>query len=280
MIVYLNGEYIELDQARISPLDRGFLFGEGIYEGIRYFNGKPVGLSEHISRFRKGLKALNIQGVDLEFLKSAGEELVRQNHIPDAGLYWQITGGADSVRSHVPRKGLIPTVFGFAWQLTSLDDYLIPKEVDAVTYPDIRWLRCDIKSVNLLGSVLAKVHADNHNTNEAIFHRNGYVTEGSTTNVWMVKNGEISTPDIDENDSILSGVTRRMMIQADLQIQTRKITLQELQNADEIFLTSSMRLIVAVTSLDGKPVGNSKSGNICKRLNNALLEIVKQEISS
>lgn len=279
MLVYLNGTFVDSTQALVPAMDRGFLFGDGVYEVIRYFDGQPVDMAGHVERLRWGLEQLAIRGFEASDIDRLTTELLARNRLKDAAAYWHVTRGTEPMRSHVPAtEGLQPTVFGFCWELPPMSACLEPKAVEACLYPDIRWTRCDIKTLNLMGSVLAKMEADRCEAAEAILHRDGYVTEGSTTNVWIVgDDGTVMTPPTDENNPILYGITRKMLIGAEADVRVGPITVDQLLAAREVMLTSTTRLMSAVTSVGGTVIGDGTVGPVCRRLYASLLNVVIRE---
>ncbi|MBL1215947.1 MAG: D-amino acid aminotransferase [Planctomycetes bacterium] len=282
MQVYLNGSFVDSATAMVPAMDRGFLFGDGVYEVVRYFDGRPVDLDGHVERLRWGLDQLEIRGFDAPDIGPLGSTLLTHNRLKDAATYWHVTRGTEPIRSHVPAvTGLTPTVFGFCWQLPPLSESQNPQAVEARLYPDVRWARCDIKSLNLMGSVLAKMEAAKYDAAEAILHRDGFVTEGSTTNVWIVNEaGTVITPPTDEGNPILHGITRKMLIGADVDVQVRPVPIDALMSAQEVMLTSTTRLMVAVTAVDGIQIGDGRVGPVCRRLYDALLRVVINDTSA
>lgn len=261
-IAYLNGQWLPLSQAKVSVLDRGFLFADGVYEVLASYGGKLLGETEHLARLERSLAELKIRNPHSRAeWQAIFARLVREYGGGDLVVYLQITRGAAAGRSHAFPADLTPTVVAYCSPLPSPSAEARANGVAAITMPDIRWGRCDIKSIALLANVLGTQRAKEAGANEAILHRDGRVTEGSSSNVFIVKQGQVfTTPDSAE---ILSGITRNLLTGlqgAGVTVITRHFTLDELRAADEIWITSSTREVLAVTTLDGQPVGKGKPG--------------------
>lgn len=270
-IAYLNGEYQPLSEARISPLDRGFLFGDGIYEVIPYYGGKSVGLMPHINRMINGLAAIEIKNSHTaEEWKTLLDDLVARNAEmgENLGVYVHISRGTDVKRYHPYPEGVEPTIFCFCFGIKDPEpvDRSAVTQYSLVSTEDLRWQRCHIKSTALLGNVMHFQEGYSTGADEALlYNANNELTEGSSCNVFVVKNGKISTP-IQDNQ-ILPGITRRIILDSlkadgNLDVEERTITMDEVRNADELWITSSSKEIAPVTKLDGKPVGNGEVGEI------------------
>ena len=268
-IVYLNGQYLPLEQARISPLDRGFLFGDGVYEYMPSYDGKLVGFSLHIARLQRGLNSLQINLCrPVEEWRGICEEVIKRNGAGNQSLYLHVSRGADTKRDHAYPEGIEPTIFILP---TPIDP---PQPADpelAHTYKvsskqDLRWNRCHIKSTALLGNVMHKQSSVEDGCDEALLYNHAEeVTEGASSNVVVVKDGKLATPMLDHQ--VLPGITRYMLIDivdkyGKREIDERTIALAEAHAADEIWMTSSSKDIVPVVELDGKPVGDGKPGPV------------------
>jgi len=288
MIVYLNGQFLDHTEARVSVFDRGFLFGDGVYESIRYFDTKPILLQAHESRFARSLRMIGVTRFDPAVLGPLTERLLNENDLTDAGVYWQVTRGNEGLRSHLPSgEAISPTLFGYAWELPSLE--VVRNEIEtvsAVLQPDLRWGRCDIKSINLLPNLLAQMEAEKCYSGEAILYRDEFITEGASSNVWMFDGNNWVTPPLEcgaagtaADHSILAGVTRQMVLQLPgVETIVRPIGVDEFRAADEIVLTSSTRLLRAVTCLEGKVVGDGGVGDKAKDLYQRILSAVRAEL--
>lgn len=270
-IAYLNGEYQPLSEARISPLDRGFLFGDGIYEVIPYYNGKSVGLMPHINRMIDGLAAIEIKcNKSADEWKALLDDLVARNAEmgENLGVYVHVSRGTDVKRYHPYPEGVEPTIFCFCFGIKDPEpvDRTQVTQYSLVSTEDLRWQRCHIKSTALLGNVMHFQEGYSTGADEALlYNADGELTEGSSCNVFIVKDGKISTP-IQDNQ-ILPGITRRIIIDSlkadgSLALEERTITMDEVRAADEIWITSSSKEIAPVTKLDGNPVGNGEVGAI------------------
>ncbi|KAA0579772.1 D-amino acid aminotransferase [Azospirillum sp. B21] len=269
-ISYWNGRYLPLDEVHVSPLDRGFLFADGLYEVTAAYNGRLFEPEAHIARLQRGLSELRI-----DCTLSAGdwldimERLASSSGIDgDLTVYLQVTRGAASSRGHAFPAGVTPSVFGMASPLKRPPASWRDQGVAAITIPDIRWSRCDLKTVALLGSVLAQQAATDAGVVDALQLRDGLVTEGAATNIFVVKDGVIATP-INDN-RILEGITRivilRLAAEAGLRLEERDIPAAELETADEIWIASTTKEITPVTSLNGKPVGTGAPGMVWRRM--------------
>ncbi|NBW64967.1 D-amino-acid transaminase [bacterium] len=271
---YLNGDYVPREQALIPVEDRGFIFGDGIYEGVRAVEGQLYEWDLHAERMVRGLAGLRIKcGVaEVEELRGVCERLVRENGLEDAEafLYLQVTRGAAPRTHYFPPASTKPTVF------VSATRFVVPRAMrdngcSAITHEDMRWSRCDWKTVNLLGSVLARESAQEVGAYEAILHRDGVVTEGAATNVLAVIDGVLRTHPL--TPRILPGVTRIvvMSLVEELGIPCREIafTLDELSRASEVFLCGSTTDVTPVVSIDGATVGSGAPGPVTTQLRTA-----------
>ena len=268
--VFLNGDYMPIEEAKISPLDRGFLFGDGIYEVIPSYSGKMVGFQGHINRMNDGLNAIGIElnWSDIQW-QILCNTLSEKNGAGPLGIYLHVSRGADTKRFHAFPKNVTPTVFAMVFEIP------VPKTPDLATAgkgyaltssEDLRWKRCQIKSTALLGNVLHFQEGYQAGSQETLlFNSNNELTEASASNIFIVKEGIIATPV--QDNQILSGITRRLVIDilakdGSLLLEERTITLDEVNAADEIWITSSSKEIVPVTLFDGKAVGDGNVGPI------------------
>jgi len=258
-IAYLNGKFVPVEQAQISPFDRGFIFGDGVYEVIPYYGGKGLRAREHLERLERSLDMLDIPNpYPLDQWEVYLSELVAKNGGADQAVYIQITRGV-AKRDFAPPKGLVPTVFMMSNTLARPSQALYEKGLNFVSLDDFRWGRCQVKSTALLGAVLLKQEAVQMGADDCVLFRDGYLTESSASNVVVVKNGVILCPPKD--NLILPGITYDLMIelaaQHGLPLEMRKISRREVQTADELWATSSTKEVIAITTLDGKPFGNA-----------------------
>jgi D-alanine transaminase len=249
-------------------LDRGFLFADGVYEVVPAYAGKPFLLKEHLARLARSLRELRITDPHSE-AEWAGlaAGLVEHNGGGDCTVYLQVTRGAPGKRAHAFPSGVAPTVIGLCNALPPPSEVALRDGVGAITRPDLRWGRCDIKSVSLLANILATQAASEQACNESILHRDGRITEGASSNIFAVLGKGVVTPP--RGPEILSGITREVLVEdlraAKVTVQERRLTLNELRSADEIWLTSSTREVLPVTRLDGDPVGSRKPGPLWRK---------------
>jgi D-alanine transaminase len=275
MRVWLNGAIMDESEARVSPFDRGFIFGDGVYEGIRFFNGVGVGMDLHIERLRRSLASIGIRGFDADSLSSICDALLADGGLADAMVYLQVTRGVQSPRQHLPVPGLRPTVFGYAAAAPSLEDLAGPSVRSCITLEDIRWHRCEIKCTSLLANVLGVMEADRRGVDEPIFCRNGLVGEGAMTNVLLVRDGVLVTPPLDGDPPILHGVTRAIILDVAPAmvpggVDERPVAVDELHTADEVMIASSRRLLDSIGRIDGVAIGEGGVGPVATALLAAL----------
>ena len=259
-------------EAKISPLDRGFLFGDGIYDAFPVYNGKMVGFRAHIERLNNGLKAI---GLDFSWTeaqwRNVCQVLIEKNSRPALGIYIHISRGADCRRFHAFPSGVEPTVFLMPFDIPTMKEANREtiQGLKAISTEDMRWKHCHVKSTALLGNVLHFQEGYLAGCDEAIlFNTKNELTEGSYSNVFIVKDGVIATPNLDQQK--LPGITRRMVIDImrlhDEQIDERIITMDEVQAADEIWITNSVKLVAPVVMLDGIKVGDGRPGLTWERI--------------
>ena len=263
-IAYLNGQFLPIEAACISTQDRGFLFGDGVYEVIPVYQKRIFEFEAHLQRLKNSLQATHITNpMNDEAWQQLCQNLVDQHPWQDQSLYLQVTRGIQMHRDHLPEADLTPTVYAYTTPLTPLPEKFLKQGISVITLDDIRWLRCDIKAITLLPNVLMKMAAKQRGVDDAILiSRDGFVTEGTANNVFMVKDGTLYTPPTD--NKILAGITRKV-IEAiaeahHIPLYERPITAEALDNADEIWLTSSTKEALPVTQLNGKAVGEGKPG--------------------
>ena len=268
---YLNGEFLPLATARISPFDRGFLFADGIYEVVPVHRARPFLLRAHLDRLARSLGAIRLANPHShEHWSSIVGELVSRAGAPEQLVYLQVTRGAEAGRNHAVPAGISPTVFGFTTEYPSPSAELLGQGTAAVTREDIRWARCDIKSIALLANVLLRQEAGDDGASEAILVREGWLTEGSSSTVFVVQGERLLTPPNDPR--ILPGTTREAVLELarGLAHEIRPVPQAELLRADEIWIASAGRGVLPVTRLDGRPVGSGGPGPHWKRTYAAL----------
>lgn len=265
----LNGAIVPVVDARISPLDRGFLFGDGIYEVVPVYAGKPLRPDAHFDRLQDGLTALEIANPYSRMRWAALlRELIAANGGGDMGVYLEVSRGAGKGRDFLPESDMQPTVFGFCFRLAPPRPELLARGISAATLEDIRWQRCDIKSVALVGPVMLKIEAKRLGADEAILVRGERLAEGSSSAVFVVKDGRIATPPASHErlPSITRGVVGDVLDALGLPLDVREVGRDELLTADEIWIASSTREALPVTVLDGKAVGQGRPGSIWRRV--------------
>jgi len=281
MKCWLNGDIVNLEDARISPFDRGFLLGDGVYETVQFFNRTGVGMELHVQRLERSMEASEIRGFEASEMVAISEELLDAIPSRDGIVYLQVTRGVQIPRRHLPQPGIRPTVFAYALPTPPLAEFRGPGSAACITREDDRWLRCAIKSTSLLANVLGQIECESHRATEAILHRSGFITEGTMTNVFLIKGDELATPPIGELPSILAGVTRHLILEcaeeAGLTPRVREIGVDEAVNADEVMITSSRRLIDGVTSIDGASMGDGAVGPATRRVFEALRRRIADE---
>lgn len=270
MTVYLNGQFLPITEAKISVLDRGFIFGDGIYEVIPVYSRQPFRLGEHLRRLHHSLAGIRLPNPysDTEW-KSIILELIARNTPEDQYLYLHITRGVAKRDHAFPNPPVPPTVFLLSNPLNTPPAELLHSGISAISAPDNRWLRCDIKAISLLPNVLLRQMAIDAGCAETIMIRNNeFLTEGAASNIFVVKSGKLLAPPKD--NLMLPGITYDVVLELaaanDIPHQIRKIMANEVFEADELLLTSSTKEVLAVTMLDGNPVGDGKPGPMFTKL--------------
>jgi D-alanine transaminase len=270
MTVYLNGQFLPIDEAKISVLDRGFIFGDGVYEVIPVYSRRAFRLAEHLQRLRHSLGEIKLTNPhsDAEWTDII-QQLIAGNAPEDQYLYLHITRGVAKRDHAFPNPPVAPTVFVMSYPLNTPPAELLQNGISAITAPDNRWLRCDIKAISLLPNVLLRQMAIDAGCAETIMIRdNEFMTEGAASNIFVVKNGTLLAPPKD--NLMLPGITYDVILELaaanDIAHQVRKILVGEVFDADELLLTSSTKEVLAITQLDGKPVGSGKPGTMFAKL--------------
>ncbi|SMR84103.1 D-alanine transaminase [Aliiroseovarius halocynthiae] len=273
--VYVNGEYLPETEASVSIFDRGFLFADAVYEVTSVLNGKLIDFEGHAVRLARSLNELGIENpISKEDLLEVHRELVRVNEIDEGLVYLQISRGADSDRDFVfpdPEK-VKPTVVLFTQNKPGLAETVKPMKV--ISIEDIRWGRRDIKTVQLLYPSMGKMMAKAAGADDAWLIEDGFVTEGTSNNVYIVKDGKIITRGL--SNDILHGITRAAVLrfaeEAQMEIEERNFTIEEAQNADEAFFTSASAFVMPVVEIDGKALGDGAPGKVALRLREIYLD--------
>lgn len=277
-IVHLNGKFMPIEEAYIPVLDRGFIFGDGVYEVIPVYSKHPFRLAEHLRRLQYSLDKIRIPNPhsDAEWTQLVNE-MVKRNSGDDQSVYLQITRGV-AKRDHAFPRGVTPTVFLMSNPLVTPAPAQVDSGVACITADDYRWLNCDIKSVSLLGNCLLRQLSADVGATETILFRDGKLTEASSSNVFVVKNGVLLTPPKD--NFVLPGITYDVVLEIararEFEVEVRAVTEAEVRSADEIWVTSSTKEVLAVTTLDGKPVGDGRPGPLFRRMH-TLYQQFKQD---
>ena len=278
-IVYLNGDFMPLEEARIPVLDRGFIFGDGVYEVVPVYSRHPFRLAEHLTRLQRSLDGIRLGNPlpDTDWTRLT-HELVKRNAGDDQSIYYQVTRGP-AKRAHEFPLNVKQTVFMMSNPLVTPAREQIENGAHCITASDFRWLKCDLKSISLLGNCLLKQLAVDAGAAEVVMFRDGFLTEASASNVFIVKNGVLLAPP--KNHLILPGITYDVVIEIakanKIPLELREITEQEVRTADEIWVTSSTKEVLAVTTLDERAIGDGKPGEVFRRMH-ALYQDFKQTV--
>lgn len=278
-IVYLNGKFLPIEQAYVPVLDRGFIFGDGIYEVIPAYSKKPFRLKEHLRRLQHSLDGIRLNNPhsDAQWANLI-EQLIGHNEGEDQSVYLQITRGV-AKRDHAFPAATPPTVFMMSGPLVTPSEALRATGVAAVTAQDNRWLRCDIKAIALLPNVLLRQLAVDAGAAETVLLRDGFLTEGAASNIFVVANNTVLAPP--KNNLMLPGITYDVILELaaanGIPCEVRPIAEHEVRNAQELWQTSSTREVLAITTLDGKAVGDGRPGPLFRRMY-ALYQQYKQDV--
>jgi D-alanine transaminase len=280
-ICYLNGKRLPLEEARISPLDRGFLYSDGAYEVMPVYAGRPFRFDAHRERMTRSLSEILMRDPHThEEWREILAGLIAANGGGDQYIYWQVTRGAENGRNHAPLPDIPRTVFAFCAPLPVAPPAVYENGVACITAEDTRWTRCDIKSVSLLANVLLRQLAVDVQAAETILLRDGELMEASSSAVHIVVRGEILTPP--RSRKILPGTTRSVMEdmaeRAGIRFRSARVTESELRAAEEIWISAATREVQPVTTLDGRPVGSGKPGAVWRRVYDEL-QRYKRELS-
>jgi D-alanine transaminase len=277
-IVYLNGEFMPLESARIPVLDRGFIFGDGVYEVIPVYSRHPFRLPEHLKRLQRSLDSIRLENPlsDTEWTRVT-QEIIARNQVEDQSVYLQVTRGV-AKRDHAFPKAVKPTVFMMASPLATPSREQVEQGVAVISAVDFRWHKCDVKSVALLGNCLLRQMAQEAGCVEAVLFRDGYLTEASASNVFIVKKSAVLTPP--KSHLILPGITYDVVLELaaanDMPYDVREVSEQEVRAADEIWITSSTKEVLAVATLDGERVGDGKPGPVFRRIHRLYQEFKRK----
>jgi len=278
MTVFLNGKLLPLEQATVSVLDRGFIFGDGIYELVPVYSRVPFRLEEHLVRLERSLGEAKIRNpYSRPQWRSHIYQLIDAQPHDDQGVYFQVTRGV-AKRDHAFPKNVEPTVFMMSNPLVNPPQAQVEKGGAAVSAADNRWLRCDIKSISLVGNVLLRQLSAEAGAAETILFRDGKLTEASASNVFIVKRGVIQSPP--KSNLILPGITYDVVVELaqanGLAMKFKDITQAEVRAADEVWVTSSSKEVLAIVELDGKRIGDGRPGPVFRRMHQLYQEFKQQ----
>ena len=267
-MVFLNGRFIPIEEARVPVLDRGFIFGDGVYELVPVYSRVPFRLEEHLARLERSLSETRIRNpYSRDEWRDIIVQLVAKQPYEDQGVYFQVTRGV-AKRDHSFPQDATPTVFIMANPLVNPPRDLVERGAAAVSAQDNRWHRCNIKSISLIGNVLLRQLSADAGATETILFRDGHLTEAAACNVFVVRGGVIQGPP--KSNLILPGITYDVVVElaqaAQLPLEIRDVSEAETRAADEIWVTSSSKEVLAIVQLDGKPVGDGRPGPVFRRM--------------
>lgn len=268
-LCYLNGEFLPLDAARVSPMDRGFLFGDGVYEVIPVYSRRPFRRDEHLGRLQRSLDAIRLANpLDLTDWRVLVDRLVAEAEWEDQSVYLQVTRGPMAVRNHAFPATVTPSVFGLVEPLHTPAAAQVAQGVAAISAADFRWLRCNVKATSLLANCLLRQMAFDAGCAETLMFRDGILSEGAASNIFAVKNGVLLAPQ--KNHLMLTGITYDVVLELaarhGLATEVRDITDAEVRAADELWLTSSTKEVLPIVTLDDRPVGAGQPGPVFARM--------------
>ena len=270
--VYLNGSFTPLSLAKISVLDRGFVFGDGIYEVVPVYRGKPFRMRQHLDRLDRSLAKIRIrQPRTRDQWETLVADLIGRSTEPNCMVYIQVTRGVAKRDHAFPKPEVEPTVFAMVAPMALPSQAAREIGLRAISIPDERWLHCDIKSVSLLGNVLAKQAAVDAGVDEVVQFRGEHLTEGASCNIWVAAGGRLLAPPKDNLilEGIRYGLLEELSKEAGIPFEMRVVTRQEVSAAGEIMMSSATREVLPIVELDGKPVGNGKPGPVYQALRRA-----------
>ena len=278
-MIFLNGRFVPVEQATVSVLDRGFIFGDGVYELVPVYSRVPFRIDEHLARLERSLAAVRIRNpYSRAEWRDIILQLVAKQSFEDQGVYFQVTRGV-AKRDHAFPKDAAPTVFIMANPLVNPPQEQLERGAAAVSARDDRWLHCDIKSISLVGNVLLRQHSADVGAAETILFRDGKLTEASASNVFVVSRGVIQSPP--KSNLILPGITYDVIVElaqgAGLPLEFRDLGEAEVRAADELWVTSSSKEVLAIVTLDGEPVGEGRPGPLFRRIHQ-LYQDFKQKV--
>ena len=267
---YVDGAYLPLAEARVSPMDRGFLFGDGAYEVIPVYSRRAFRLDEHVARLANTLAAMRLANPhSADEWKAIILEIVARNPWDDQSVYLQVTRGADTKRNHAfPGPEVKPTVFLMSEPLVTPSAEQLATGIAAVSAADIRWLRCDLKTVSMLANCLLRQHAIDHGCMETVLFRDSFLTEGAASSIFVCKDGVLLVPP--KSHLMLPGITYDVVLELarrhGMKHEVREVLEAEVRSADELWMTSSTKEVLPITALDGRPVGDGKPGPMGRQM--------------
>jgi len=267
-IVYLNGEYMEDDQAKVSIFDRGFLFGDGVYEVVPVVNGTILDKAPFLERFTRSLGEIELKlSLSEDELITMIEELIKKNNVDEGGVYMQVTRGVAPRNFYYP-ENTPTTMMAFSFKKEIINNSLADSGIKVVTVEDIRWKRRDIKSIALLGQCVAKEEAHQAGAYEGWMVEDGFITEGTSSTAFIVKDGTIITRPL--SNAILPGIRRKLLLELasehNVKVEERLFTVQEALDADEALMSSATTFVLPIVEIDGKTIGDGKVGPMCKKM--------------
>ena len=278
--IFLNGSFVPKKDAKISIMDRGFMFGDGVYELIPVYNGKPFLLDEHLSRLDNSLSLIDMGSTLSEDfnIQNIISELINKNKYENHFIYIQITRGIDSDRQHIYESTIQPTIIIMGQSYTPFTLDQIKKGFKATIHEDYRWRRANIKSISLLGNVLLKNHATKQGMYETLLIYNNRVTEGSASNIFVVKENRVMTPKLGKE--LLPGITRSLILNllknSDYDVEEQDIPKETIISADEVWCSSSTNPVAPITEIDGMPVKNGSAGSITLNTHNLVSQFIEE----
>ena len=279
-ICHLNGAYLPLDQARVSVLDRGFIFGDGVYEVVPAYARRPFRFDQHIARLGRSLREIGMADpLGREAWLALVTRLLAENDPADQCIYIQVTRGVARRDHAFPKEAPSPTVFAYSFPFPHVPQVLREQGAACITLPDTRWLRAHIKSIALLGNVLARQASAEIGAQETILIRDGWLTEASASNVWLVRHGHLACPPMDnlKLEGVRVGLMDELAQAVGIPLARRPVAEWELRCADEILLSSATKEVLAVTTLDGRAVATGKPGPVYTALQAAYQEAKREE---
>ena len=272
-IVYVNGEFLPLSRASISVLDRGFIFGDGIYEVVPIYHGQPFRMKEHLDRLERSLAKIDIAPpmARAKWEQLFAELLSKQDVLACAMIYLQVTRGVAKRDHAYPNPPVKPTVFAMVTPMSPPSEAVRTRGLTAISIPDERWLHCDIKSVSLLGNVLAKQAAVKARVDEVVQFRDGYLTEGASCNIWVVESGMVYAPPKDNLvlEGIRYGLFEELCRDNGISFALEPVTQERVSTASELLMSSATKEVLPIVELDGKPIGSGSPGPVYRQLRQA-----------